>query len=131
MSREMWPELTLHFDVNVEGNTFIASLNKMALSEWSDNDSNRCTEISKLAETIALGNSQFYLEYKHCDELKNESFVVRSKLFCQKCATNLLEPYGKPNNMNSNPDTRVHDAFGKIQAHWEPCLEERSINSIL
>ena len=32
-------------DGNVEGNTFIASLNKMVLPNWSE-DSNRCTEIS-------------------------------------------------------------------------------------
>ena len=59
------------FDVNVEVNTFIASLNKMTLPEWSGNDSNRCTELSKLAETIVLLNSLLHLERKRCDEIKN------------------------------------------------------------
>ena len=68
-------------DTNVEGNTFIASLNEMALPDNPNNDSYKCTEISKLAETIVLLNSRLHLECKRCDELKNENLVLRNKLF--------------------------------------------------
>ena len=54
------PSLQYDPDVNVEDNTFIATLNKMALPGWSDNDSNRRTEISKLAETIVSLNCQLH-----------------------------------------------------------------------
>ena len=117
-------------DVNVEGNTFIASLNKMALPNRSD-DSNSCTEISKLAETIVFLNSQLHFEHKRCEELKTENFVLRNKLLCQNSASNLSEPCGKPSTVNDTPETRIHDAVGKIQAQWDLCLEERSTNSIL
>ena len=119
--------LTSHYssDVNVDSNSFIASLTKMALPDWSDNVSNKCTEISKLAETIVLLNNQLHFERKRCDELKNENFVLRNKLFSQKCASNLSEPCGKPSTVNNTPETRVHDVVGKIQAQWDLCLEER------
>ena len=37
----------------------------------------------------------------------------------------MSEPCGKPSTMNDSPESRVHDAVGKIQAQWELCLEER------
>ena len=97
----------------------------MTLPDWSDNDSNRCTEISKLAEIIVFLNSQLYLERRRCDELKSDNFVFRNKLFCQKFASNLSEPCGKPNTVNDTPETTVRDAVGKIQAQKDLCLEER------
>ena len=66
-----------------------------------------------------------HLERKRCDELKNENFVLRNKFFSQECASNLSEHCGKPSTVNNTPETRVHDAVGKIQAQWDLCLEER------
>ena len=81
-------------DVNGEGKTSISSLNKMTLPDWFDNDSNRCTKISKVAETIVLSSRQLHLKRKRCDELNNENSVLRSKLFCQnmhEICLNLVE----------------------------------------
>ena len=95
----------------------------MALPNWSE-DSNRCTEIRQLAETIVFLNSQLHFEHKRCDELKNENFVVRNKLLRQNSASNLSAPSGKPSTVNDTPETIIHDAVGKIQAQWDLCLEE-------
>ena len=97
----------------------------MALPGWSENDSNRCTEISKLAEIIVSLNCQLHLERKRCDELENDNFLLRNKLFCQKYASHLSEPCGKPSTVNDTSETGVHNAVGKIQPQWDLCLEER------
>ena len=86
----------------------------MALPGWSDNDSNRCTDISKLAETIVSLNCQLHLEHKRCDELKNENFLLRNKLFSLKYTSHLSEHCGKPSTVNDTSETEVHDAVGKI-----------------
>ena len=96
----------------------------MTLPDWSD-DSSRCTEISKLAETMVCLNSQLHFENKRCDELKDENFVLRNKLLCQNSASNLSEPFGKPSTVNGTPETRIHDAVENVQAQWDLCLEER------
>ena len=91
-------------------------MDEMTFHDWSGNDSNKCTEISKLAETVILLNNQLQIERQRCDELKEENLALKNKIFHQKFVSKLVEPCEKTNIVNVTQESKVNNAVGKIQA---------------
>ena len=68
----------------------------MAFPEDPESDSYKYTEVSTLAETIVLLNSQLHLESKRCDELKTKILFYEICHFVKNMYRNCPRPVENP-----------------------------------